>query len=234
MSMPIQALESPVPSDQQRWRDEEHLRLLSIFHFVVGGLTACVLPFLVIHFLFFITFFANAAAFPGAKEGAFPREMIPIFIAFYCFAGLVTSVYPGGNLMCQVVAQTFQTLGCALGFAAGRKNRLCAKDVVAGNDLTFIRKLQTIEDPHGLVCALSFGSQRSGFLQAGLGDILLPTVVRTVLLDQFCKSHLDESDNSKEPHARVRLLEIGPRDDAAHRAQRGSGSMAQIPAPSMS
>jgi|HubBroStandDraft_6_1064221.scaffolds.fasta_scaffold366900_1 hypothetical protein len=99
MSMPVSVLQAPVPSEQQRWKDEEHLRLLSIFHLVVGGLAACVLPFLVIHFLFFMTFFANAAAFPGAKEGAFPREMIPIFIAFYCFAGLVTSVYAGGNLL---------------------------------------------------------------------------------------------------------------------------------------
>jgi len=99
MSISVRALEAPLPSDQQRWKDEEHLRLLSVFHFVVGGLAACVLPFLVIHFLIFMTFFANAAAFPGAKEEAFPREMIPIFIAFYCFAGLVTSVYAGGNLL---------------------------------------------------------------------------------------------------------------------------------------
>lgn len=99
MSTPVRALESPLPSHQQRWKDEEHLRLLSVFHFVVGGLATCVLPFLVIHFLIFMTFFANAAAFPGLKEEAFPREMIPIFIAFYCFAGLVTSVYAGGNLL---------------------------------------------------------------------------------------------------------------------------------------
>jgi hypothetical protein len=97
--MPASALESPAPSDQQRWKDEEHLRLLSIFHFVVGGFAALILPFLVIHFLFFMTFFANAEAFPGAKEQAFPREMIPIFIACYCIAGLIISLFAGANLL---------------------------------------------------------------------------------------------------------------------------------------
>jgi hypothetical protein len=99
MSTPERALESPVSSEQQRWKDEEHLRLLSIFHFVVGGLAALFLPLLCIHFVFFITVFANAAAFPAGQEPPFPREMIYVFIGFYCIAGLVTSVYAGGNLL---------------------------------------------------------------------------------------------------------------------------------------
>lgn len=99
MSTPDRALELPAAGDHQRWRDEEHLRLLSIFHFVVGGFAVLCLPFLGIHFLLFMTFFANAEWFPGAKAEAFPREMNLVFIAFYCIAGLVISLFAGANLL---------------------------------------------------------------------------------------------------------------------------------------
>jgi hypothetical protein len=99
MSMPVSALESPAPSDQQRWRDEEHLRILSIFHFIVGGFAALFLPLLCLHFVLFIIVVANASAFPAGNEQPFPREMMYFLIPFYFTAGLVTAVYAGGNLL---------------------------------------------------------------------------------------------------------------------------------------
>jgi hypothetical protein len=74
--------------------------LLSIFHFVVGGFAALFLPLMCIHFLMFITFFASASAIPaGNDQQPFPKEMIYLFIAFYCVAGVATLVYAGGNLL---------------------------------------------------------------------------------------------------------------------------------------
>jgi hypothetical protein len=82
---------TPTPlaiSDDQRRRDGEHLQLLSIFHFVVGGLAAAMIGLLCLHFLFFYFVFMNAEMWKGQKEPP-PREFFYVFIWFYVFMGLM-------------------------------------------------------------------------------------------------------------------------------------------------
>ena len=87
------------PAAQERWRDNEHLRLLSIFHFVIGGLALLVLPLLVMHFVFFITVIANAEAWPEGKAPPIPHGMIGLMIAMYLVIGLITLALGGINIL---------------------------------------------------------------------------------------------------------------------------------------
>ncbi|HEX4071797.1 MAG TPA: hypothetical protein VHX68_11520, partial [Planctomycetaceae bacterium] len=52
----------------ERWRDAEHLKLLSIFHFVVGGLCLPGVGFVCAHYLMFHLFFMNPAMWQGKQE----------------------------------------------------------------------------------------------------------------------------------------------------------------------
>jgi len=78
----------PAISDEQRRRDGEHLQLLSIFHFVVGGLSAAMIVFLCLHFLFFYFVFMNPDVWKG-QENHPPFEFFYAFIWFYVFMGLM-------------------------------------------------------------------------------------------------------------------------------------------------
>jgi len=78
----------PLASEDQRRRDDEHLRLLSIFHFVVGGLAVAGMAFLCLHFLLFDFVFANPAMWKG-NPNLPPAEFFHIFVWFYVFMGLV-------------------------------------------------------------------------------------------------------------------------------------------------
>ena len=74
----------------QKSNDEEHLKLLSIFHFVFGGLVSLLgIMFLVIHFLILRVVFAQAGTWP-TKDGSSPSaSFFAGFIVFYVFAGFV-------------------------------------------------------------------------------------------------------------------------------------------------
>jgi hypothetical protein len=100
MSMPILMRDFPPPTAQERWRDDEHLRLLSIFHFVVGGLVSLGLPFLFIHFVVFFTFFRILPFLPGAQNGnGPPPEFFAIFVWFYPVMAFIIVVAAGLNFL---------------------------------------------------------------------------------------------------------------------------------------
>ena len=50
-------------------QDEEHLRLLSIFHYVVGGLAAVFSLFPIFHLIFGLIFILAPQSFPGGGPG---------------------------------------------------------------------------------------------------------------------------------------------------------------------
>jgi hypothetical protein len=77
-----------LPPEYERWRDAEHLKLLSIFHFVVGGLCLVGVAFLFVHFLIFHLVFMNPAMWQGKQEAP-PAEFFQIFIWFYVVMGLM-------------------------------------------------------------------------------------------------------------------------------------------------
>ena len=64
-------------------KDLEHLRLLSIFHYVVGGIIALFACFPIIHLLMGIFFVANAPAIRDAQKPGDPEFPVEIFGAMF-------------------------------------------------------------------------------------------------------------------------------------------------------
>jgi hypothetical protein len=92
-----------ITSDYQRIKDEEHLKMLSIFHFVLAGLALIGLGFLLLHFLVMHAVFANPDIWKNQKNPP-PREtmeMLRSFMGiFYVFFGLMISTVGVLNLFC--------------------------------------------------------------------------------------------------------------------------------------
>jgi hypothetical protein len=84
----------------QRKADADHLRLLSIFHYVGAGLAVLGLGFLAVHYLFFHAFFDNPAMWNNQK-GAVPppRELFALFRWFYVVFGVWLVVSGVANLL---------------------------------------------------------------------------------------------------------------------------------------
>lgn len=71
-------------------KDEQHLRLLCIFHFVFGGLALFGgIVFLVIHFFILRVVFAQAGTWPTRDGSAPPPGFYSGIIFFYVLAGLI-------------------------------------------------------------------------------------------------------------------------------------------------
>ena len=77
----------PLPRDQHKV-DADHLRLLSIFHFVGAGLACLGLLFLLLHFAIMHAVFANPQMWQNQKSGPPPAELFAIFQWFYLFIGI--------------------------------------------------------------------------------------------------------------------------------------------------
>jgi hypothetical protein len=82
-------------------KDAEHLRILSIFHYVIAGLTVFGMAFLLMHFFFMNSIFSNAEVWEGGKSGGGPppREFLAIFVVFYIIMGVLFLVAGVLNLM---------------------------------------------------------------------------------------------------------------------------------------
>ena len=72
----------PLPRDQRKI-DADHLKLLSIFHFVGAGLALVGMLFLLGHYAIFHTFFANPKIWANQKQSPPPAEFFEIFKWFY-------------------------------------------------------------------------------------------------------------------------------------------------------
>lgn len=79
--------ELPPLMRDQRKIDADHLKLLSIFHYVLGGLAVVGLGFLFMHWLMMHSLFANPEMWKDQKNGPPPREVMMIFKWFYLFFG---------------------------------------------------------------------------------------------------------------------------------------------------
>jgi peptidoglycan biosynthesis protein MviN/MurJ (putative lipid II flippase) len=71
----------------QRIKDGEHLKLLSIFHFVVAGFAFLGMAFLILHYL--LMSFVMSPEFWKSQKNATPppKEFLQYFIYFYIFIG---------------------------------------------------------------------------------------------------------------------------------------------------
>jgi hypothetical protein len=85
---PVTTFAPQNPGAAERWRDNEHLRLLSIFHFVVGGLAALGLPFLGLHFLIFYSAMTVFPFLGGPNQNAPPPELFKALFWLYPVMGL--------------------------------------------------------------------------------------------------------------------------------------------------
>ena len=75
--------EIPPAFRDQRKIDADHLRLLSIFHFVGAGFAVLGILFLCAHFAMFHFIFANPKMWENQKGGPPPAELFAIFKWFY-------------------------------------------------------------------------------------------------------------------------------------------------------
>ena len=87
-------------AEQQRLADQQHLRLLSIFHYVYGGFAFLGICFVVGHF-FLMRFVMTNAASTGMKpaEAAQIEQMFGFFIAFYILIGIFCLLLGIGNIL---------------------------------------------------------------------------------------------------------------------------------------
>ncbi len=75
---------------RQLTEDDDHIRLLSIFHFVVAGLSLLGILFLFGHYLMLHTVFSNPGLWKSSKNMPFPpTQLFAIFIWFYFIMGTV-------------------------------------------------------------------------------------------------------------------------------------------------
>ena len=74
------------PADQ----DNEHLRLLSIFHYIVGGILALSACIPIVHVVIGAAFLIHPQGFAGGGQSPFPAEMLGVmFITIGSFIILV-------------------------------------------------------------------------------------------------------------------------------------------------
>src|SRR5438874_13586121 len=76
-------------TDDQRRKDNEHIKLLSVFHFVVGGLALLGIAFLFLHYFIMHSVFSHPEMWK-AKDGTGPPEaFFDAFLWFYFFMGVI-------------------------------------------------------------------------------------------------------------------------------------------------
>lgn len=98
---PVQPSVPPeVFTESRRLRDQEHLKLLSIFHFVFAGLALLGIAFLAVHYAMMHTFFSNPEMWKNQKGVTPPpKEFLEGFVWFYVFMGVIIVIGFALNLM---------------------------------------------------------------------------------------------------------------------------------------
>jgi len=90
----------PSVADRQCIIDDEHVKLLSVFHFVVGGLAFCGLVFLFLHYCLFSTVFSNPDIWKGQPNvPQLPKDFFKAFVWFYLFIGAILAIACTLNLL---------------------------------------------------------------------------------------------------------------------------------------
>jgi hypothetical protein len=101
----------PMPARQLNLEDESHLHLLSVFHFVMGGLYTLGIGFIALHFFFMRIIMTMpqsppASASPGISASppppVMPAEIMTIMIVFYIVAGLMIASLATGNILAAI------------------------------------------------------------------------------------------------------------------------------------
>ena len=98
----------PMPARQINLEDESHLHLLSVFHFVMGGLYALGIGFVALHFLMMRLFMtmpqgpraSTSIGIPASPPPpVMPPEIMTIMIVFYIVAAIIIASLATGNIL---------------------------------------------------------------------------------------------------------------------------------------
>lgn len=90
---------SPPPLPRRAHQDDDHLRLLSIFHYVVAGLVVPALGFLALHYTLMSTVFDDPAMWKHQNDGPPPAEFFAAFKWFYALFGVCLVLGGIANLL---------------------------------------------------------------------------------------------------------------------------------------
>jgi hypothetical protein len=86
------ALPPDVAAQNQQRKDQEHLKLSAIFHFVFAGLAFVGIGFLCVHWAMMHTIFSNPEMWKSQPQSMPPKAFLDAFVWFYLFAGAVLLV----------------------------------------------------------------------------------------------------------------------------------------------
>lgn len=109
-------------------QDEQYLKILSIFHFVVAGISALFACFPILHFVVGLVMLGASLGL-GIGEEAFPEATIPGFV------GLFFTLIAGSMIL---FGWTFAVCEALAGWFLGKKNRYMYCLVMAGVECMFM------------------------------------------------------------------------------------------------
>ena len=92
-------------TEDQRRKDNEHIKLLSVFHFIVSGLALFGIAFLFLHYFMMNSFFSHPEMWKGKDGAGPPKEFFDVFVWFYVFMGVVLVVACIANILSGVFLQ---------------------------------------------------------------------------------------------------------------------------------
>ena len=80
--------------------DREHINLLSIFHFIVAGLSILGIGFLFLHYFMMNSFFSNPGIWRTQQNAfPFPKDFLNTFVWFYISVGVILVIACVLNLL---------------------------------------------------------------------------------------------------------------------------------------
>lgn len=82
----------PLINQAQQRKDNDQLKLLAVFHFVVGGLALFGIGFLFLHYFIMNTVFSRPELWKNHQGNFPPKEFLSIFVWFYFFMGVIMLV----------------------------------------------------------------------------------------------------------------------------------------------
>jgi hypothetical protein len=110
----------PFITDDRRRKDNDQIKLLAVFHFVLSGLALLGMAFLCLHYFMMHYFFAHPEMWKGNGVNGPPKEFFEVFIWFYFVMGFLFALACAANILSGV-------------FLRQRKHRMFSL-VVAGLD----------------------------------------------------------------------------------------------------
>ncbi len=85
--------------EYQRQKNDDHLKLLAVFHFVIGGFAFLGIGFLILHFIVMQEIFTNPKLFEGPKSAPLPENFFAILRWVYIGIGTLLVLDAVANII---------------------------------------------------------------------------------------------------------------------------------------